>query len=245
MNKHLVLSVGMPRAGSGWYYNLTQDLVVAVGGIDAKKIRLKYRLNHLLTEVNCNIGTLSFYRLLPVMVPVLFEPRYVIKLHAERRLLADLLIRMKLIKPTYIYRDPRDALLSAYEYGQRMSSQGLTNAFTPLRTIDDAIAFMDFYVKIAAGWMSSPHTLKVKYENLLEDYDSEVDRLVDYLEIDRREAEINNIIERYRPGKRSNKSQGTHFVKGVIGRYQEKLTEVQLADCQRLFGDFLTKYGYA
>ena len=35
----MILSVGMPRAGSGWYYNLTQDLVKASGGEDARIIR--------------------------------------------------------------------------------------------------------------------------------------------------------------------------------------------------------------
>ena len=40
-NNQLVLSVGMPRAGSGWYYNLTQDLVIASGGVNTKEIRAK------------------------------------------------------------------------------------------------------------------------------------------------------------------------------------------------------------
>jgi len=147
MNKQMILSVGMPRAGSGWYYNLTQDLVVASGGLKAIEIRTKYPLERFLTEVNCNLGTLSSYRLIPVMLPLIIERPYVIKLHAERRPLADLLITLGLIKSTYIYRDPRDALLSAYEYGQRMSQKGLENAFTPLTTIEKSIDFMESYVK--------------------------------------------------------------------------------------------------
>ena len=35
----LILSVGMPRAGSGWYYNLTHDLIVSSGGQDARQVR--------------------------------------------------------------------------------------------------------------------------------------------------------------------------------------------------------------
>jgi hypothetical protein len=31
----LVLSAGMPRAGSGWFYNLTHDLLLANGAQDA------------------------------------------------------------------------------------------------------------------------------------------------------------------------------------------------------------------
>jgi len=244
MDKHLILSVGMPRAGSGWYYNLTQDLVIACGGEDARSIRTHYRLNRLLTEVNCNLGTLSAYRLLPAVLPLAFENSYVIKLHAERRPLADHFIRAGIIKPTYIYRDPRDALLSAYEYGQRMSSQGLTNAFSHLNTIDDAIEFMDFYVRLAAGWLSSPQTLKVKYEDLKGNYDHEVERLCDYLGIDPTDERVVPVIAQYRPGKPAQKQKGLHFVKGKVGRHQEAFSAEQLEKCNRLFGDFLKGQGY-
>jgi hypothetical protein len=244
MNKGIILSVGMPRAGSGWYYNLTKDLVIASGGIDAQKIRKKYPLKRLLTEVNCNLGTLSFYRLIPVLLPLLFEPNYVIKLHAERRPLADLLIRIGLIKPTYIYRDPRDALLSAYEYGQRMSSKGLKNDFTHLTTIDKAIEFMDFYVDVADGWLRSEKVLSLKYEDFKLNYDQEVTRLGNFLEIDLSDHGIKEVIESYRPDGKSQKQQGMHFVKGKIGRHQENFNADQLEKCERLFGDFLTQQGY-
>jgi hypothetical protein len=245
MTEHLILSVGMPRAGSGWYYNLTQDLVVAAGGADAREIRSRYRLRRLLTEVNCNLGTLSFYRLLPALIPLLFENSYVIKLHSERRPLADLIINAGLIKPTFIYRDPRDALLSAYEYGQRMSSQGLQNAFSHLETIDQAIDFMEFYVKVARGWLSSPRTLKVKYEDLKNNYHQEVERLCAFLGIEERDQRVLQVIESYRPGDQSPKKQGMHFVKGKIGRHQRAFSDQQLEKCQRLFGDFLDAEGYS
>ena len=244
MNKRMILSVGMPRAGSGWYYNLTKDLVIASGGIDAQEIRKKYPLKRLLTEVNCNLGTLTFYRLIPVLLPLIFEPNYVIKLHAERRPLADLLIQIGLIIPTYIYRDPRDALLSAYEYGQRMSSKGLKNDFTHLTTIEKAIDFMDFYVEVGQGWLGSDKVLSLKYEDFKLNYDQEVSRLGNFLKIDLADSKVKEVIERYRPDGKSKKGQGMHFVKGKIGRHLENFTPDQLETCDRLFGDFLTQQGY-
>ena len=47
----IVLSAGMPRAGSGWYYNLVHDLVAASGGLASREIRQRYHLNRILTEV--------------------------------------------------------------------------------------------------------------------------------------------------------------------------------------------------
>jgi hypothetical protein len=40
----IVLSVGMPRAGSGWHYNLVHGLMKTTGCADARAIREKYRL---------------------------------------------------------------------------------------------------------------------------------------------------------------------------------------------------------
>jgi hypothetical protein len=240
----MILSVGMPRAGSGWYYNLTKDLVIASGGIDGNRVRSRYRLQNLLTEVNCNLGTLSFYRLVPTLLPLLFENSYVIKLHAGRRPLADLVIRLGLIKPTFIYRDPRDALLSAYENGQKMSAQGLSNAFTPLKTVEDAIHFMEFYVDIARGWIELPGSLVVKYEDLKENYDEEAARLIRFLDLDPQDIKVNEIIDRYRSDKKPQPSKGLHFVKGEIGRHREVFDQDQMEICQRLFGDFLDENGY-
>jgi len=242
--KQMFLSVGMPRAGSGWYYNLTQDLVKASGGVDAKTIRSRYGLKGILTEVNCNMGTLSFYRLLPSLIPTLFEPNYVLKLHAGRRPLADSLIRLGVIKPTYIYRDPRDALLSAYENGQKMSAQGLENAFTPLRTIEDAIKFMEFYVKIARDWINLDGALVVKYENLKDDYENEASRLIDFIGADPQDPAIIEVIDRYRSDKKPQKKSGLHFEKGKIGRHRDIFSKDQLEVCQHLFGDFLLENGY-
>jgi len=219
-------------------------LVIAAGGVDAKEIRSRYWLKGLLTEVNCNLGTLSFYRLTPALLPLLFEPRYVIKLHAGRRRFADRLIESGLIKPTFIFRDPRDALLSAFEYGERMTAKGLTNAFTPLKTIEDAINFMDFYVKIARNWIAHPSTLIVRYEDLKGNYDREAIRLANFLDIDGSEKNIQAIIDQYRPDQKPKKAEGLHFVKGKIGRHQNAFTSDQLTMCTRLFGDFLEEHGY-
>ena len=66
----IVLSVGMPRAGSGWHYNLIHDLMKTAGAVDAREIRARFGLQKILTEVNCNIGVLSARRLARVAVPL-------------------------------------------------------------------------------------------------------------------------------------------------------------------------------
>src|SRR5512137_2711657 len=124
MKNQLIISVGMPRAGTGWHYKIVHDLIVARGGKDARKIRSRFQLNNILTEVNCNIGALTTRRMILATIPVLLGNTYVIKAHAGPKPLALSLIKRNIVRATYIYRDPRDALLSAFEYGQRGLNQG-------------------------------------------------------------------------------------------------------------------------
>src|SRR6266508_5951423 len=128
----IVLSVGMPRAGSGWHYNLVHELMKTTGCAEARDIRERYRLQNILTEVNCNIGVLSARRLALVALPALVGNTFVIKAHAGPTSASRLLQRLGLLRITYIYRDPRDAMLSAYDYGQRALKKGRPNAFSHL-----------------------------------------------------------------------------------------------------------------
>lgn len=245
MSAHLILSAGMPRAGSGWYYNLTHDLLVAAGHQDARQVRRRYHLQPVLTEVNCNLGALTPHRLLLVLLPVLLGNTYAVKTHAAPRPLARWMIRRGWILPTYIYRDPRDALLSAYEYGQRSRRKERHNAFACLDSLEKAIAFMQEYVRISQAWLACPQALHTRYEDLLEDYDGQVARLVAFLGLSGNEAKVRDVVERYRPEHAHPGAKGTHFAKGKIGRFRHVFTEEQQEICLRLFGEYLVQTGYS
>ncbi len=244
MKNRVVLSIGMPRAGSGWYYNLTHSLIVASGGQDSRQIRTQYRLTRLLTEVNCNIGTLSAYRLTPVVIPALLGNTFAIKLHAGPTPLASWMIKRGRILPTYIYRDPRDALLSAYEYGQRKRKTNRSGPFSDLVTIDKAIDFMMEYIQISDAWLASEGTLHVRYEDLLLNYDTEITRLVNFLMINQHAPAIGDVIQQYHPHQGDSSMKGTHFVKGKIGRYRKALSGEQQTRCVDVFGPYLERLNY-
>lgn len=249
MKSKIILSIGMPRSGSAWYYNLTHDLVVAAGGADARKVREKYRLQRFLTEINCLIPSVSFYRLLPVMFPSVFEAPYVINSHAERKPLANIFIKLGLLKPTFISRDPRDVALSAFEYGQREleNKTGYRKGgrfFSQFSTIDDALYYMEEYLQVAKSWLTCPHALNVRYEDLLLDYKQEAWRLVDFLEINNNTPGLDETIEKYDPAQKSSREKGTHFSKGKIGRYRQLFTEEQKELSMQIFGTYLESQGY-
>jgi hypothetical protein len=91
----------MPRAGSGWHYNLIHDLMKTTGCADARDIRERYRLQNVLTEVNCNIGVLSARRLGLVMIPALVNT-FVIKAHSAPTNASRLLSILGRLRITYI-----------------------------------------------------------------------------------------------------------------------------------------------
>lgn len=239
----IVLSVGMPRAGSGWHYNVIHDLMATTGCADARDIREKYRLHKVLTEVNCNIGVLSARRLAMVTVPALMGNTFVIKAHAGPSPWSGMLERLGLLRVTYIYRDPRDAMLSAFDFGQRAIEMGRPNAFSHLTDFQKTLDFMTEYIRIWEKWMGEKTPLIARYEELLMNYDSEVTRLVEFLDLDGSKPEVREVVERYRPGA-NDSQQGLHFYKGKIGRFRESYGAAEQKIMAERFGLALAKMGY-
>jgi hypothetical protein len=241
----IVLAAGMPRAGSGWHYNLVHDLMATTGCDDARDIRAKYHLENVLTEVNCNIGVLSLRRLLMVTRPTLIGHTFVIKAHAAPTVWARALIQGGIMRATYIYRDPRDAMLSAHDYGQRvLEKQGRPNAFSHLTDFQKTMDFFTEYVQGWEQWMQIPAVLTARYEDLLLDYDRQAGRLVQFLDLNPAEEAIRDVIEKYRPAGEVQSQQGTHFYKGQVGRFRERYSEQEQKILADKFGPYLKKMGY-
>jgi len=239
----IVLSAGMPRAGSGWHYNLIHDLMKTTDCADAREIRDQYNLQGILTEVNCNIGVLSLRRLSLVTRPALAGETFVIKAHAGPTIWSRLLSTLGLLRITYIYRDPRDAMLSAYEYGQRALAKGRPNAFSHLKDFEKSLDFMDGYLRIWERWQSEKDVLVARYEDLLQEYATETARLVAFLQLDGSSPEVQEVIEKFRPGE-AEAQQGLHFHKGVIGRFRESYSAEQQAILVERFGTYLERMEY-
>jgi hypothetical protein len=239
----IVLSVGMPRAGSGWHYNLVHDLMKTTGCADARDIRERYRLQNILTEVNCNIGVLSARRLGLVTLPALVGNTFVIKAHAGPTSASRFLQRLGLLRITYIYRDPRDALLSAFDYGQRALQSGRPNAFSHLTNFQKSLDFIMDYVHIWEKWTKEKDILIARYEDLLLDYDHEVMRLVGFLQLNEGRPGVQKVIESYRPGVVEGQ-QGLHFYKGKIGRFRETYSAEEQTVLKDKISAYLLRMGY-
>jgi hypothetical protein len=241
----IILSVGMPRAGSGWHYNLVHDLMATTGCDDARDIRANFGLQGILTEVNCNIGVLSARRLVLVARPALLGHTFVIKAHSGPTTWARAMIQGGLIRATYIYRDPRDAMLSAFDYGKRvLEKQGRPNAFSHLTDFQKTLDFFTQYVRDWEKWVQVPGVLTSRYEDLLQNYDPEADNLARFLGVNPAHEAVSAVVEKYRPAGQVQGQQGTHFFKGQVGRFRERYSAQEQKILADRFGQTLEKMGY-
>jgi hypothetical protein len=240
----IILSVGMPRAGSGWHYNLIHALMQTAGYREAREIRERYHLQSILTEVNCNIGVLSLRRLGMVTIPALLGNNFVIKAHAAPTRWSRLLLRTRVMRVTYIYRDPRDAMLSAHDYGQRAIAKGRPNAFSNLTDFEKTLDFMLEYVRIWEEWTKEKDVLHTRFEDILTNYEHETTRLINYLNVNPNDREVEAVLKKYRPGQAKGQ-QGLHFYKGKVGRFREAYNKEEQARLGEIFGPYLKQMGYA
>jgi hypothetical protein len=239
----IVLSVGMPRAGSAWHYSIIHDLMATAGSVEVHNIREKYRLQNILTKANCNIGVLSTRRLGMVMIPALMGNTFVIKAHARPTRTSRLLQRLGLLRITYIYRDPRDAMLSAFESGQEALRDGRINAFSYLTDFNKSLDFIMDYVRIWEKWSNEKNVLLSRYEDLLTNYDHEITRLVGFLPLNGNSLDIQKVIERYRPGAAEVQEQ-LHFHMGKVGRFRESFSEQEQSILRDRLASYLPRMGY-
>jgi hypothetical protein len=186
---------------------------------------------------------LSARRLALVSLPARLGMAFVIKAHSGATRASRLLQRLGLLRVTYIYRDPRDAMLSAFDYGRRALSKGHPNAFSYLVDFQKSMDFMLDYVRIWERWMREPGVLVTRYEDLLLSYEAESSRLVEFLGLDASRPEVRTAIDQYRPAAAEGQP-GLHFYKGTIGRFRQGYSPDQQAVLREKLGPALAQMGY-
>jgi len=245
----IVLSVGMQKAGTAWYFNITNDLLQAAGHQDIHDLRNRYHLQRFMTRGNCNIGRPNLLKLLVVSFPHWMGNSYVVKTHEGPTQALLGLIDRGVVKATYMYRDPRDVALSAFEHGEKIRRSGAVSntGFDRLTTIEEAIEFAKGLLPVWKQWAGSRKALLVRYEDMRQDSLSEGKKLVVYLNIDVSQEVLRSIIEQYEIKNGSTDSlrnQPLHFNKGVTGRWMEEFTASQQELSRESFGDILPEMGY-
>ncbi len=243
----LVVSAGMPKAGTAFLYNVINGLLVAGGGADARAVKDKYRLHRLMRWHNNNIGPLTLSSLARLWLVSLLTRPFVVKTHGPptRALLA--LMRLRLVKAVYVYRDPRDALLSAIDHGKRIREKGENHTFARMTDFDSAFDAVRRWLRTWQHYMDLPAVLKVRYEDLVEQPVPTAQRVVKYLGLKVDDATAQDIVAandlaKQRQHDRDDTEQ--HFNKGVCYRYRTEMPDAHRQRFRDTLGDTLLAMGY-
>lgn len=242
----IVLSAGMPKSGTAWYFNLTNDLLVAAGYSDIRQIRERYRLQSVIRNQNGLIGRPNRYQLARLLVPHLLGERFVVKTHHYPTRGMRLLMSLQIMRPTYIYRDPRDAAVSALEHGERIRTAGQNHTFAELKSIEDVTRWLKHGpLKKWRQWIRRRDTLFVRYEDLLANPVGELERLAGFLSINISTELLSAIVARYEPASLDPElRKRLHYHKAVSGRFKQVLKPEHLELMRRELGEYVVEMGY-
>lgn len=244
----IVLSAGMQKAGTAWYFNLTNDCLVAAGHQDVHTIRRKFHLNRYLLHYNNNIGAPTKFKLALLTIPHFCGNTFVVKTHMGPSRSLRYLMSLGIFKATFIYRDPRDVVISGFEHGQRIRDKGETHTFAKWDTIETSIFEVKRLLAIWDKWVQCSQVLIVRYEDLLTDTVHELKRLVSFLSLDGRlrAEDLHRIISTYQTNQLDTIQKNyLHFNKGTTERFKKVMNQRELNLCRKHFGEYLQRMGYS
>lgn len=164
----------------------------------------------------------------------------VIKNHWDYNLLQRYLGLMVKTKTTFCYRDPRDVVLSAMDHAKR-SREGLdrTKAFIHCSSFGVTLRFVKTLFDRMDLWMQK-EVFWVKYEDLMEDPQLVLTKMVEFLQWDVSDDVIGEVIlEQDRL-----KAKAWNFNKGTSYRWREEMNRVQLEEANTVLAPYIKKLGY-
>lgn len=242
----IIVAASMLKAGSSWFFNLINDLVVEAGHQDGREMRERYRLQNYLTASDCTSRTLRIHRLVPISIPHWFGNTYTIKTAGKPTPAVKAAIVLGIVKAAFIFRDPRDVTLSLFDHGEWIRREKIPSRtrFDLLTTIEKAMDVALYNAQLWEMWVRSGRAIFVRYEDLLMSPYEQMERVSSHIGISVPEEKLREIIERYQISNRATWQHDLHFNVGVAGRWRERLSPEQQQRAMELFGGYLPRMGY-
>ena len=235
----IILSAGMQKSGSAYFYNVINELLIEAGNTDARQIKIKYGLNNLMKWHNNNIGKLSLNKFIRFWRISNKEGAFAVKTHAGPNRLTKILNKLGIISIAYCYRDPRDVLLSAVDHGKNILSSGDNHTFAKMVDFDKALKKVKAWLGIWKKYADMPGVLMLKYEEMMERPFETTKAIEEFLGISITAEKRKEILWKFSRDNPGGDRTGMHFNKAIIYRYKTEMTPEQKAMCQTAFLEYL------
>jgi hypothetical protein len=169
----------------------------------------------------------------------------------------------------YLYRDPRDADLSAALYIKNALTHHALHHTLSNMSESDTLALMlsggilkkyneelvnyegiSYLTNNALKWIACKHVIAIKYEDFFTKPFETMKQILNEANVDIDDNYLKKIISEFSFSKFSNgRKQGeedkaSHFRKGIIGDYKNYYTELHKALCKKAIGQDLITLGY-
>jgi len=241
----LIISSGMQKSGSAYFYNVINEMIVASGkGVDARQLKHDRGLDDVMKWHNNNIGSLTLPKLVKLWRISVNDGTFAVKTHSGPGQSVKLLNRLGAIRIVYCYRDPRDVLLSAVDHGNQILNNSENHTFAKMVDFDKALKSVKSWLEIWKAYTEMPGVLTVKYEEMMQDPVSVAKKIEDFLDISIAPETRQDILWKYSKDNSEGDRKGMHFNKAKTSRYKTDMTEEQRSLCKEVFNNFLLTMGY-
>ena len=240
----LTLSAGMPKSGTAYTYNLLNQLFIAAGFPDARAIKEKYRLEGVMRWHNNNVD-LRLLSLLRLWLISRREGRFVVKTHEAPMRSLKVLTALGCVRVIYIYRDPRDVLLSAIDHGRKILAAGENHTFASFVEFDRAFAAVQTWLTVWRIYHAMPSVLSLRYEDLVADPVRTLRACERFLDIELTDDARNRILWQYSPENQQIAREHLHLNKAIPFRYRTEMSPEHQRRFRDVLGDTLQAMGYA
>lgn len=242
----IILSAGLPKSGSAWYFRITNEAVQAAGFQDANEIKERFNLHNILKFGTCNIQEPTSEKIRLLTTPPIDNYTFAVKTHFPPNSTLLNYMAQGRIKTTFIFRDPRDMAVSGYEAGQKLRKTGRRDLFAKLTNVKEAIYWAETWLKRSwEKWRVAEGVLFVRYEDLLAHPMVELKRLCEFMNFNLDPTTLDQILDKWSADRvKSAPKQILHFNKGTSGRYRTAMGPGELKLCRERLGPYLKDMGY-
>jgi len=241
----IVVSIGMQKSGSAYFYNLLNALEIEAKNADARQIKEKYCLEHLMKWHNNNIGKLSLFKLIKLWRISIKEGTFVVKSHRGPTFASKILSRLGMIKILYIYRDPRDVLLSAIDHGKKIIASGGNTTFAQMVDFDAALHHVTQWIRVWKKCNEMPEVMMIKYEELVETPVKVLVTVEQFLNIRVDDKNRDAILWRHSKENVNGEQTGLHLNRAISYRYKTEMSPEHKLKCLEKFGEYIEAMGYS
>jgi hypothetical protein len=239
----LILSAGMPKSGSAYFYNVLNGLLTAAGFPDARAVKDRYGLTGVMRWHNNNVDVRLGLLLRLWLISRRAGP-FVVKTHAAPPPSLKLLASLRCVRVVYTYRDPRDVLLSAIDHGQKILAAGEHHTFASLVEFDKAFAAVQAWLQTWRAYHAMPNVLGIRYEDLLADPIRTLRRCEAFLGLDVTDDARTAVLWQYDRDNPEAAGESMHLNKAVAFRYRTEMSPEHRQRFRDALGDTLRAMGY-